>query len=531
MRRSRADLAFAGGGGHVALGQPGRRRGAWRCALVWGLLPPTLVLLPVAAAWAQVDGQARTVAVQPTASISQTFSDNMHLTPVNPQSGSITRVSAGVGLRARSGLVHGFVDYALSQYLYSGGQQNGSQNALNANLETDLIEGRAKLGLTAGIAQSAVSAFGAQPGLGGGSQGNTTEVRNLRLAPSFRGPIGPSLRYSSELSYSLSDASNTQQGDSSAATAAVRVEPTEAARVSWGLDASHQRSMYKLGRTTTDDRLSGSVTTRLDELDLQLLASGGLELTDLSSQQRTSYRTWGVGATWVPSPRTRVVAQYDHRFYGQSHSLTLEHRTALTTWRLTNSRSLSTAGSASGAGGQGTAYDLLYSQFASAVPDPIKRQDFVNDVLAKLNISPGQPTGFLRSSASVLDAQEASVAWRDVRSLAVISVTHTVTQRLNTFAGLVGDLSNSASVRQRGVSMNLAHRLTPLSSVNLLLTEQRGLGVQASQSSRQRQFSLQLTTRPSADGSLALGLRRALYDAFQSAYGESAVFATYGIRF
>ena len=467
----------------------------------------------------------------PNASITQTFSDNIHLTPSNPQSGSITRLSAGVGLRARSGLVHGFLDYSLSQYLYSGGQQNNAQNALNANLETDMVDGRAKLAVVAGITQSAISAFGAQPGLGGDRQGNTTELRNLRVMPSFQGPIGTGLRYTSQLSYAITDARDSNVGDGSTASANVHLEPTERSRLSWALDGSHQRTSYKLGRTTTDDRLGATATTQLDALDLQLLGTAGVELTDLSTVQRTSYRTWGLGATWVPSPRTRVAAQYDHRFYGQSHSLTLEHRTALTTWRLTDSRSLSTAGEQPGAGGLGTAYDLFYAQFASAVPDPLKRQDFVNAFLANRGIGPGQQIGFLRSSASVLDAQEASVAWRDVRSAAVISFTRASTQRLNTIAGLVGDLANSATVRQRGVSVNLSHRLTPQSTINLLAAEQRGQGDLASQRSRQRQFSLQASTSPTVESSLTVGIRRALYGPFPTPYGESAIFATCGLRF
>ena len=504
--------------------RPGLRR--------WCVSLPAAVLLPVAAACAQSDTQARTVAVQPLASIAQTFSDNVHLAPTGGQAGSITQVSAGVGLRARSGLVHGFLDYSLSQFLYSVGGQNTLQNALNANLDTDLVAGRAKLGMTASIAQSAVSAFAAQPGLGGGSQSNSTEVRNLRISPSFRGPIGTGLQYSSDWSYTVSDARNTSVGDGSTASAALRIEPATSARLGWGVDLSHVRSAFKLGRTTTDDRLFGGASWRVDDLDLQTQASVGIEATDITSVRRETFRTWGVGAVWAPSPRTKLAAQYDHRFFGPSHSLTFEHRTALTTWRLTDSRSVSTAGNQAGLGGQGTAYDLFYSQFASAVPDPDMRKAFVIDFLNRLGIAdPNQPVGFLRSSATLQNAQEASVAWRDVRSAAVLSYTRTTTQRLDTVAGLVGDLANSSSVRLRGLSLNLTHRLTPMSSVNLLLSEQHGQGALAVQSSQQRLVSAQYTVRPTQWSSLSAGLRRAHYATSLLSYGESAIFATYGIRF
>ena len=498
----------------------------------WCISIPVAALLPVAAALAQSDTAARTVAIQPSASITQTFSDNINLAPVGGQSGSITQMSAGVGLRARSGLVQGYLDYSLAQFLYAGGGQNTLQNTLNAKLDTDLIDGRAKLGVTSSIAQSAVSAFAAQPGQSGGRQSNSTEVRNLRLNPSFRGPIGAGLRYSSEWSYAVSDAKNTSVGDGSTASAAVHIEPATLAYLGWSLDMSHTRSAFKLGRNTTDDRLFGGASWRMDDLDLQLQASGGIEATDISSLRRETFRTWGLGATWTPSPRTKLAAQYDHRFYGASHSLTFEHRTALTTWRLTDSRSVSTAGNEAGLGGRGTAFDLFYPQLGADLLDLEARRAYVIGILKGLGISdPFLPVGFLRSSATLQNTQEASVAWRDVRSAAVLSYTRTTTQRLDTVAGLVGDLANSSSVRLRGVSLNLSHRLTPLSNVNLLLSEQRGQGVLASQSSQQRLISAQYTVRPTELSTLSAGLRRSRYATFLQSYGESAIFATYGIRF
>lgn len=494
------------------------------------LLVPAFGLLPLAAAWAQADTAARTVAIQPSASVTQTFSDNIHLDSVNPASGSITQISAGVGLRARTGMVRGFLDYSLSRYLYSGGNQNTLQNALNASLDTDLVDGRAKLAATANIAQSAVSAFGAQPGGAGGSQTNATEVRNLRVAPSFRGPVGAALRYTAELSYALTDARDSAVGDGSTLTAALHLEPTTTGRLGWSVDASHLRSTYKLGRTTTNDRLFGGAAYRVDDLDLLLQATGGLEASDISSVNRTNTGTWGFGAAWVPSPRTRVAAQYDHRFFGASHSLTVEHRTALTAWRLTDSRSLSTAGNQAGFGGLGTANDLANLLFAGE-PDLGKRQELASKLLDALQIDAGKALGFLRSSATLQDAQEASVAWRDVRSAAVLSFTRTTTRRLDTIAGLVGDLASSSIVRQRGLTLNLSHRLTPLSTVSLLLGEQRGAGVLASQGSKQRLASLQYTNRPTEYSALSVGLRRAQYNTGAVSYGENALFASYGIRF
>lgn len=492
------------------------------------LAPWALLLQPVGV-WAQSEAVVRTVAVSPNASVSQTFSTNPHLLPSDASAGSITRLSAGVNLRGQSGLVRGFVDYSLSRFIYSGGENNSLQNTLSAALDTDLLDGRAKLALNANIAQSAVSAFSTQPSLGGGSQTNSTEVRTIRLAPSFRGPLGPDLRYTGEVTIAATDAKNTLVGDNQALSAALHVEPVTTGQVAWGLDVSHARSGYKLGRLTNDDRLYGSLNYRLDLLDLLLQANAGLESTDLAGVQRQSYRTWGFGATWTPSPRTKVAAQYDHLFFGGAHNVVLEHRTALTTWRFSDSKRLSTAGD-TGSGGT-TARDLFMSVFSSTIPDAAQRATYVSNFLSQRNIPETLGVGFLRSAATVQSQQEASFALRDARSAAVFTATRGSTRRLSTIAGLVGDLATSTEVRLRSVSLDLSHRLTPLSNLNLRLSEQRGRGDLANQDSRQRQVSLQYTTRPTQYSDLSVGLRRAHYEVQFISYGESALFANYGIRF
>ena len=104
--------------------------------------------------------------------------------------------------------------------------------------------------------------------------------------------------------------------------------------------------------------------------------------------QRKGYATYGAGAVWTPSPRTSLTANFDERSFGRTHNLSFEHRTALTTWRISDSRSVSTVNGENGAGSRGTAYNLLFAQFASIEPDPVKRTDLVNSALLRSGINP-----------------------------------------------------------------------------------------------------------------------------------------------
>jgi uncharacterized protein (PEP-CTERM system associated) len=472
--------------------------------------------------------------VQLNGSVTQTLTDNYLLTGVRPESDAVSRLTAGVGLTSQSGRTRGFLDYALSGVVYARhSQSNQLQNTLNANFSAELAEGRSRLDVRAGISQSAISAFGPQPGTNSLNPANATELRFLSVAPVVYGPLGPGLRYTAALNASLSDAKGTDVGDSVLTTATVRIEPTTAQRLSWAVDGTAGKSDYKAGRATTTSRLNGTAFYPITDLDLKLSASAGGEVTDINSLQRKRYATYGMGAVWTPSPRTSLTANFDDRAFGRTHNLSLEHRTALTTWRFSDSRSVSTPNGENGAGNRGTAYNLLFAQFGSIEPDPVKRADLVNSVLLRSGISPTAQINpsFLNSGVSLQDRQEVSVAMRGVRSTAVLSYLRTTTSRLDQLTTAVDDLSRSSLVHLQGFSLDLSHRLTPVSSINLLLSDQRGNGDLNAQRNRQRQASLLYALRPTERGNLSVGLRRAQYETASNPFSETAIFATYGTRF
>ena len=524
---------------------PGRRAvtlagtGAWQAGradvcLRWALWSSVGALLLVTAAGAQPVAGPRALALVPSGSITETLTDNYRLSGVNPQSDAITRLTAGVSLRSEAGLLRGYLDYSLSSLVYARhGERNELQNGLSSNLIADLLEGRMKVVVKAGISQRAVSAFGAQPAGNGLSNDNSTELRTLRITPSLQGPLGPGLRYSGSLGYSISDTSNSNTGNSRATTAKLRLEPASPGRLGWSVDGSHVRSSFKLGRVNEDDRLVGNLNLPLDDFDLKLNGNAGVEFTDQASARRQRYQTWGVGLVWTPSPRARLAGELDRRFFGQSHSLSFEYRTPLTVWRLSDSRNLTTGDGQTGAAGRGTAFDHYFALFRSREPDDVKRAALVDSFLKLNKIDPdaGAPPGFLRSSATLDNRFDFSVAMLGPRSTALLTLTRSRTRRLDLVLGAQDDLANANEVRQTGVSLDLSHRLTPQSSLGLVLNQRQSRGTLASQDSRQRQASLLHTSQLSAESTLAVGARRALYKTGASAYAESALFATYGIRF
>ncbi len=502
------------------------------------LARPALLVIAAASAClgtaTQAAGEAvggRSLALVPSLSVTQSVTDNHLLTPTG-RSDAITQVTAGLGLRSRASAVQGLLDYSLTGALHARhSSRNQVQHALNASANAELVENRLQLAASARVSQGAVSAFGAQPGTGGTTDANSTEVRTLQVTPILRGQMGPWMQYTASLSHTLTDASGRANGDSSATSVTVRIEPRTRSRLGWSIDASQQSSDFKQGRATQSNRLFGGLRYDLDDLDLELRANGGVERSDLTSLQRQGAGTWGVGAVWAPSPRTRFSADFDHRAFGRSHSVSAEHRMARLSFRYRNARSLSTSGSLS-QGGQDVVYQLVALEFAS-ITDPVVRDAAIRRRLIELNLDPARvpSVGFLSSAATLQDSQEVSVVWSGRRDSVSASINHSKTQRADTLSGADDDLGQSGAVALSNLTVSWSHRLTPASTLAMSLTAVRGNGDTATQSNRQNRVELVYSTSLTPQSFASFSLRRGLYKTALQPYDETALTASYGIRF
>lgn len=472
--------------------------------------------------------------LQPRASVKETFSNNVRSSATDPLSDAVTEFSLGLGFRSQTGRLKGFLDYDLTGYRYlRNSDLNTRQNALRTNLSADVIENRFRVDVTAGITQSSISAFGVRPGSSGLPGDNVTEYRDFTITPLLSGPLGPAVQYKAGLTYSVSDARGTTAGDTAGDTAFITLSPSSPGVVGWSVDMSSQRSRFQAARETVDNRVLGTLNRKFESLDLLVNVSAGMEVTDLTTFERARYENYGIGATWAPSPRTRLQAQFDERFFGRAHSLTVEHRTALTTWTFTDARDLSTTGNGTTTTGRGPTFDLYYAQFAAVEPDPAKRIQLVEAYLkaSGLLATGGTEAGFLRSGETIDRRQRAAVAYRGLRSSAVLTVGRNVTIPVEG-APLPGDdFTNTSNIVTEDVSLSLAHRLTPTSSANLVISYDRSHGDQPEQYSSQREVNLRYLAQLSVRSDLMVGARRTLYKTHLAPYDEGALYATYGIRF
>jgi len=499
--------------------------------------------LCVAAAWAGVllpwPAQAQVLelaggrtSIQPSLSLDQVFTDNYRLSASDKASDSITRATAGVKVQGRSARVQGFLDYSLSGSVYANHSvQNASQQALTSSLNAELIERRLTLEAGATISRRAISAFGASAANAELVNANAAEVRSYRVAPTLRGLLPGGLVYSATAGWTASDAANGGVGNASTGTAAFHLAPGSAGRWAWAVDAQHTASGFSLGRNTDSDRLFGTLSADLNAIDLRLSANAGRELSNLATPQREGHGTWGLGAQWAPSAVTQASAKYDSRAFGHTNQLAFTHRTPLTVWQASSSRSLN-YGTAS-VGQRGTAFELFYAQLASVEPDPIKRVDRVLQLLQRSGLDPNarDDAGFLSGSATLVDQQQLSAAWHGLRDTAVLTIQRSVSRRADPIAAVADDLANASQLRTQSLTLNLSHNLTPVSNLVLVTTWQQSDGSLANQHSVQRLVNLLWSQTLSPYINVSAGLRRGLYDVRPAAYSEAAITALIAARF
>ena len=115
--------------------------------------------------------------------------------------------------------------------------------------------------------------------------------------------------------------------------------------------------------------------------NVRLSADGGYEDNRYTF---TDYRDaiYGVGMQWRPTPRTNLVANWEHRFFGSSYLLSFDHRTPLSAVSARFSRNTTSYPQTFlTVPATGNVPLLLYLILAARFPDPAERLAIVEALI------------------------------------------------------------------------------------------------------------------------------------------------------
>ncbi len=491
-----------------------------------GLVGIALLASAVAAApaYAQLTGLG--LRVQPRISLTQTWTDNLNLNDAAKDAALITVVAPGVNISSSAGRLRGNLDYALNGLLYvKSDRSNDVQHTLAASGSLELIERRFFVDARASYGKQQQSAFAQQTSTENAIRNpNSSDVASLSVSPRLLGRLGNVATFKMNGDVTETKVKDSVTGDSRVAGVSFSAEGMNSGPVNWSAAATTQQSSFNGG---TDNRRS-SATAALryrPDVDLSMSGNAGIERSDLLTGAKQAGPTYGANAQWTPTPRTSVQGDYQSHEYGDSHTLSFNHRFQRSSIRYSDTSSVSQG--FGGQGGQQSNYSMFFFQLASVEPDPVKRDLLVRQFLLERGLSPNAPanSGFVSSAPSLARRQELSGSWQGLRTTVTATVSRSRNSRIGEQIPGAGDLSQSSLVQELNASANLSYRLTPTSSTNFSLSQRQVRGDLGSQSSTLRTVNASWSGRLGEGGSVTAGARYSLFEGLLP-YRENAVFAT-----
>ena len=466
--------------------------------------------------------------ITPSISVDGTYTDNVNLA-ANKKADFVTRLSPGIDLDGKSGRASATLNYRWQHYAYAeNSARDNNQRSLAAKGRLELVDDWLFVEGSQNISQQAVSAFGTQSVGNELINGNRSETAAYSISPYIQGRLAGiadyQLRYSG--SHTRSD-SGVLAGGTAATTRSWTgrlAGATPLASLGW-IASIDQRVIRNTNNSESRSRHAvGTLTYQIDP-QLRVLVSAGNESDNFTSALQQKRTTTGLGVDWAPTERTSISLRKDRNSSGNPFSIDFSHRTALTAWKFSNSRSISIPTPQLALVSTGTAYDLLYQQLASSFPDPLARAAEANRQLARAGIPADAPIfgPLLTSQAFVQRRQQASVALSGVNNTVILAADRSSSERLGTGLGLADDFAGNSNIRQSGFNTSWAHKMTPRDALTLNVRSSRSTGSGNLETSL-KAWSLLLTTQLGASTSASVGLRQSRFDSTAATgYDERAL--------
>lgn len=441
----------------------------------------------------------------------------------------IGQVTPSVSLQSRTGRVVGSLDYGLT--LIERSRQEPSSdinNRLSASFSAEAVPRHFYIDGTASIAQLSNSAFGLQSVSSSASDNpNRAEVGTATLSPVLRGVLAGAVTVEARLNAAVVNTRRTLVGDNMQTGGSLSMSSAlPGTLITWGLSARSTETDFRIGRTTRTDNATATLGWQADA-DLSLSARGGTESQDVLEFERRRTSTWGVGANWRPSPRTRLQADLDDRFFGRGYSVVAEYRMPRSSFTWSSNRDTT-----NGAGSRVdaiTQFQQFMALFAVDIPDPVARELAVRELLATLGVDPLQAAqpGFVTAAVSVTERHQLSWAWSGQR----LSFSAQANRSTSTVIDAEASDITREPVRQHGYSANLGYRLGPNRSLTATGSRQMTKATLTQPSNDLKSAALTWTEKLGRRTNASLSTRYSVFNSATDPYREAAVTATLVMRF
>ncbi len=473
----------------------------------------------------------------PSISLVETWSDNINLgvsslatsdlvTEITP-----TLTFSGKGSRAS---VAGTVSVPLLFYARTGSYNDNYYPLANVLGKVEAVEKFFYVEGLISVTQPFLTPFGAQPGDLTNSTQNRYTSSLYRVSPYLQGVYPGGTKYLLRNDSSWVNLDGAPIGTSNSYTSQWTGNiDSPVAPLGWHADIDLVAVKFQ-DQDFTQQTNVGRVGPRYayDERT-RLAAHVGYEDNRYPLSDSSGF-VYGVGIEWQPTERTKVVANWEHRFFGSSYLFTVDHRTPLSVWSFNASRLISSYPQQLGTLAAGPNVAAMLDQlFVSRIPDPTQRQQAVTAVIdnRRLPSELSSPVNLYTQQLTLNQNLSATMGLLGARNNLFVTLFRYETQPISG-SGLIlppsiyfGGNNNT----QYGANAVWSHSLTPLTTLNFTVNALRTeANADLPGVTDQGLARLAITSRLSPNASVSAGARyQTLNSSFPGVtdYNESAVFA------
>jgi uncharacterized protein (PEP-CTERM system associated) len=263
---------------------------------------------------------------------------------------------------------------------------------------------------------------------------------------------------------------------------------------------------------------------------------GGYERSNYTANSESG-PIYGAELAWAPNARTRLAGFWESRFFGPSYQVGLSNRQRRFATDLSVSRSVTTYPQLIlQLPASGNVSSLLNAILIARFPDPVERARQVQDLIASQALPsslPGAVNIFSRN-VSVQTSGSATFALVGVRNTLALNLFYLKTQQLPDAAIPATFITFNNNI-QRGGSLSLNHRLSPVMTMNASVTrrETRGIDQSAGNVTDENTLEVQATRQLTPRSQAFVGARYHQQDSssgFSRDSNEAAIFVGFAHR-
>ena len=411
--------------------------------------------------------------VEPAITLRETYTDNAFIGTEPRRSDFVTEVTPSIRVEGRGPRLAGHLLYRPSALFYARNDEgNDVANQLDAYGTAEAIERFFFLEASANVSQNFATPFAPTPGDLALNTANRIETRTVSLSPYVRSQAIRGVEYEVRNRNTWTTTDNNDLGDVRTRQWTARVNrPVRV--VGWGLefDDTERRHDDAFGRPVQESTLDrGRLHYQLDPA-WRVSASAGQEKNNFDPTQTGWQTIAGAGVAWRPTPRTTAEFEYEERYFGPAPRASFSHRTRLTAWNLSYSKSDTSFQEEILRLPPGNTAALLDAIFAARIPDLAARRAAVEQFF-RASGTPASLTSslaFYTQQVYIREGVEGSFAILGVRNSITFTAYRTHSNQISQDpTGAIPDVFLLADdITQYGASVRVDHKLTPLTSVGV----------------------------------------------------------------